>query len=129
MDSFQPGDHASTFGGNPLACEVAKSVVRTMRKLNLPARAARVGKYFKGRLEELKERFEVIEEVRGLGLLLGMEMNSREAAEKAVEGCLRRGYLINRTAGKVLRFVPPLIIEREHIDGLISALEETLREI
>jgi predicted acetylornithine/succinylornithine family transaminase len=129
MDSFQPGDHASTFGGNPLACEVARSVIKTMRRLNLPRRVTRTGRYFRKRLEELEEKFRIIRDVRGLGLLLGMEMESKDIAEKIVEGCLRRGYLINRTAEKVLRFVPPLIIEKEHIDGLISALEETLREL
>ena len=127
MDSFQPGDHASTFGGNPLACEVAKAVIKTMRKLRLPQKVTRTGKYFMRRLEELKEKFGTIRDVRGLGLLLGMEMESRDIAEKVVEGCLKKGYLINRTAEKVLRFVPPLIIEEKHIDGLILALEETLK--
>lgn len=129
MDSFQPGDHASTFGGNPLACEVARAVIRTMRRLDLPRKVAKMGRYFKRRLEELAEHFKMVSEVRGMGLLLGMELSSKEYAEKAVEGCLKRGYLINCTAERVLRFVPPLVVQEEHIDGLISTLEEVLREM
>ncbi|MEM2282751.1 MAG: aspartate aminotransferase family protein [Candidatus Hadarchaeales archaeon] len=129
MDSFQPGDHASTFGGNPLACEVARAVIRTMRRLDLPRKVTKTGRYFKRRLEELAEHFKIVSEVRGMGLLLGMELSSKEYAEKAVEGCLKRGYLINCTAERVLRFVPPLVVQEEHIDGLISALEEVLREM
>lgn len=129
MSSFRPGHHASTFGGNPLACEVAKAVIKTMQKLDLPRRVTKVGDYFKKRLEELKENFETIKDVRGMGLLLGMEVETPQIAQRLVEECLRKGYLINRTADKVLRFVPPLIIETKHIDGLICTLEEILREL
>lgn len=129
MDSFSAGDHASTFGGNPLACTAAITVVRTMMRLKLPQRAARMGKYFKRRLEELAEKHDCVHEVRGLGLMLGMELSTKEAADMAVKKAMERGFLINCTADKVLRFVPPLVVGREHIDRLVDALDEILSEV
>lgn len=129
MASFSPGDHASTFGGNPLACEASKAVIKTMLRLKLLQRAARVGKYFKNRLLELAEGHECVKEVRGLGLMLGMELSEKQVADAAVEKARKRGFLINCTADKVLRFVPPLIVERAHIDRLIRTLDEVLAEV
>jgi len=128
MDSFSPGDHASTFGGNPLACAAAKAVVQTMKAEKLPERAAEVGAYFKEKLEGLAEKHEGAKEARGLGLMLALELNSKEIAGAAVDKARERGYLINCTADKVLRFVPPLIVEREHIDGLVDVLDQILGE-
>jgi len=127
MDSFSPGDHASTFGGNPLACSAAIATIKTMKRLNLPQRAEKMGKYFKGRLCELMQRHSVVAEVRGLGLLLGMELRSEKAAAKTVERAAMMGFLINRTAGKVLRFAPPLVVERRQIDCLVQALDRILK--
>ncbi len=129
MGSFSAGDHASTFGGNPLACAAATTVVRTMMRLKLPRRAARVGRYFKDRLEELAEKHDCVREVRGLGLMLGMELTTKEAADMTVKKAMERGFLINCTADRVLRFVPPLVVEREHIDRLVDALDEILSEV
>jgi len=129
MRSFSPGDHASTFGGNPLACTAAKTVVQTMLELKLPQRATKVGAYFKRRLQELAGEHACVREIRGLGLMLGMELTSKEIAEKAVARARKRGFLINCTADKVLRFVPPLIVGREHIDRLIKVLGEILGEV
>jgi predicted acetylornithine/succinylornithine family transaminase len=128
MNSFSPGDHASTFGGNPLACAAAKAVVQTMQRLKLPQRAAKVGKYFKKRLVELANRHECVREVRGLGLMLAMELSSKQIADTAVAKARERGFLINCTADKVLRFVPPLVVERKHIDRLVGVLDEILSE-
>ncbi len=129
MNSFSPGDHASTFGGNPLACAAAKAVVQTMLKLKLPQRAAKVGKYFKERLLELADKHGCVQEVRGLGLLLGMELSSKKIANDAVAKAMARGFLINCTADKVLRFAPPLIVERKHIDRLMKVLDQILSEV
>jgi predicted acetylornithine/succinylornithine family transaminase len=129
MNSFSAGDHASTFGGNPLACAAATAVVRTMMRLRLPQRAARLGRYFKKRLHELAERHNCVREVRGLGLMLGMELTTKQAADMTVKRAMEMGFLINCTADKVLRFVPPLVVEREHIDRLIDALDEILAEV
>ena len=129
MDSFSPGDHASTFGGNPLACAAAKAVVQTMQKLKLPQRATKIGGYFKTRLNELADEHECVREVRGLGLMLAMELSSKEIADAAVVKARERGFLINCTAEKVLRFVPPLIVERKHINQLVEALDKILAEV
>lgn len=128
MNSLSPGDHAATFGGNPLACAAAKAVVETMKEEKIPDRAAEIGAYFKERLNELAERHRVAEEARGLGLMLALELRSKEIAGIVVEKAREQGFLINYTADKVLRFVPPLIIEREHIDRLIDALDQILEE-
>ncbi|MCD6248575.1 MAG: aspartate aminotransferase family protein [Hadesarchaea archaeon] len=129
MASFSPGDHASTFGGNPLACAVAKTVIRVMKEEKLPQRAAETGSHFKKRLEILSEKHGSVEEARGLGLMLALELKSEEAARKTIDMARERGYLINRTAGKVLRFVPPLIIEKKDIDGLAGTLDQILEEV
>jgi predicted acetylornithine/succinylornithine family transaminase len=129
MSSFSPGNHAATFGGNPLACAAAKAVIETMQKLKLPQRAAKTGEYFKKRLNELAEKHQCVQDVRGLGLMLGMELTKKEAAEEAVSKARERGFLINCTADKVLRFLPPLIVEREHIDQLVEALDKILSEV
>jgi len=126
MSSFSPGDHASTFGGNPLACAAAKAVIKTMQKLKLPQRGAKIGEYFKKRLNELADKHECVREVRGLGLMLAMELSTKQIADAAVDRARKRGFLINCTADRVLRFVPPLIVERKHIDRLIEALDEIL---
>jgi predicted acetylornithine/succinylornithine family transaminase len=129
MDSFSPGDHASTFGGNPLACAAAKAVVQTTQKLKLPQRAAKTGEYFKKRLEDLADKHRCVQDVRGLGLILGMELTTKQAAENAVVKARERGFLINCTAEKVLRFVPPLIVERGQIDQLVETLDKILAEV
>ena len=129
MASFSPGDHASTFGGNPLACAASKAVIKTMMRLKLPQRAEKMGRYFKGRLSELAEKHENVRDVRGLGLMLGVELSTKPIADSVVAKAREKGFLINCTAEKVLRFVPPLIVEREHIDRLIMVLDEILMEV
>jgi len=129
MASFSPGDHASTFGGNPLACAASKAVIKTMMRLKLPRRAARMGKYFKGRLSELAEKHGCVRDVRGLGLMLAMELSTKQIADAVVTKARERGFLINCTVDRVLRFVPPLIVEREQIDHLIRTLDEILKEV
>ncbi|MGQ9788248.1 MAG: aspartate aminotransferase family protein [Candidatus Hadarchaeaceae archaeon] len=129
MESFKPGDHASTFGGNPLACSAAIASVNTMQRLRIPERAGRIGRYFLKLLNELAEKHECIKEARGIGLLLGLEMNERSIAETVVVKAQERGFLINCTADKVLRFVPPLIVEPKHIDNLISELDRIIAEV
>jgi len=129
MGSFIPGDHASTFGGNPLACAAAKAVIKTMQKLKLPQRAAKIGEYFKKRLNELADKQGCVREVRGLGLMIAMELSTKQIADATVDKARNRGFLINCTADRVLRFVPPLIVERKHIDRLIEVLDEIFSEV
>jgi acetylornithine/N-succinyldiaminopimelate aminotransferase len=92
-------------------------------------RAERIGKYFKKRLNELADEYQCIRDVRGLGLMLGMELSTKRITENVVDEVRKKGFLINRTADRVLRFVPPLIIEREHIDGLIEVIDKVLKEV
>jgi len=127
--SFSPGDHASTFGGNPLACAAGKAVVQTMMRLKLPQRAAKTGEYFKKHLGELAREHSCVSDVRGKGLMIGMELSSKELADKVVVKARENGFLINATADKVLRFVPPLIVERRHIDRLIKVLDKILGKV
>ncbi|HDI12828.1 MAG TPA: aminotransferase class III-fold pyridoxal phosphate-dependent enzyme, partial [Hadesarchaea archaeon] len=85
-----------------------------------------LGRYFKRRLVELAEKHPQVEDVRGLGLLVGMELSERRFAEILVEMSRKEGYLINRTAEKVLRFTPPLIVEKKDIDGLVEVMDKIL---
>lgn len=124
---FAPGDHGSTFGGNPLSCAAAYASLTTMKAMNLEQVAAETGIYFRMQLEELQKQFpNKIVEVRGKGLILGMEL--AKAGAPVVKGCLERGMIINCTADTVLRFVPPLIISKKEIDALMNVLKEVLEE-
>lgn len=118
--SFGAGAHASTFGGNPLACAAALAVFRVLLDGRLLDHARRMGDYFSKGLAGLKERYPVVREVRGLGLLQGIELEID--AKQVVNDCRTRGILINNTGEHVLRFVPPLIIAQAEIDRLIEVL-------
>ncbi|MFN7065810.1 MAG: aspartate aminotransferase family protein [Aquificaceae bacterium] len=115
--AFVPGSHGSTFGGNPLACKSALVVVRRVKKLL--SQIERVGIYFKSRLQDLG-----VGEVRGRGLMLGLELE-KPCAEVVLKA-LERGLVINCTSEKVLRFLPPLIIEEHHVDQAVEILREIL---
>lgn len=125
--AFQPGSHATTFGGNPLVCAASVATVETILEdgfiLN---QCVSMGKYFRERLEYLKKKLpDLIIDVRGLGLLLGMEIAIE--GDPIVAACLEKGVLINCTAGNVLRFMPPLIVQKNDIDYLIDVLEEVFK--
>lgn len=123
--AFHPGDHGSTFGGNPLACAAACVVLDALTKDNLMKNAVEVGAYLKEKFNAYKEKYPtLIKDVRGRGLILGMEL-SRPSREIANE-CLDYGAIINCTAGNVLRFVPPLNITKAHVDELIAILDKVL---
>jgi acetylornithine/N-succinyldiaminopimelate aminotransferase len=119
---FQPGNHASTFGGNPLVCAAAVATIETLLEDGfILDQCNRMNEYFVEKLEELRTEFpSVIKEVRGKGLMLGMEIT--EDAAPIVKACLEKGILINFTSGNVLRFIPPLIVQRRDIDQLIAVL-------
>jgi len=125
--AFSPGDHASTFGGNPLACTAALATLEYMLKNGVVENAARVGAYLKERLVELAGRFPFIREVRGLGLLLGLELTIEGAP--IVSRCRERGLLINCVDDRILRFLPPLIIGTEEVDQAAGILKEVFREV
>ncbi len=124
---FAPGDHGSTFGGNPLACAAANASLKVMREENLAAKAAEIGTYFKTQLEALQKKFpDKITEVRGRGLLLGMELS--KPGKPIVDACLQKGMIINCTAGNVIRLVPPLVITKAEIDALMAVFAEVFPE-
>jgi predicted acetylornithine/succinylornithine family transaminase len=125
--SFEPGDHASTFGGNPLATAAGVAALSAILEEGMLDHCRRVGEYFLSRLEEIKKKFPFVKDVRGRGLILGMELKI-EGAE-IVKKMMKKGFLINCTAGNVLRFLPPLIVTEEEVDRMIEALEEVFKKI
>jgi acetylornithine/N-succinyldiaminopimelate aminotransferase len=126
MDAFKPGDHASTFGGNHLACAAAKASLETIIEEDLPRRAGELGAHALGRLQDLRESNTVIKEIRGKGLMIGIELEKECAG--VVERARERGLLINCTADRVVRLLPPLVIQRKQLDRAIEILGEALVE-
>ncbi|MGC2401750.1 MAG: aspartate aminotransferase family protein [Acidobacteriaceae bacterium] len=126
--AIHPGLHGTTFGGGPLACAVAIAVIDTMEQQGLLANIRQTGDYFKQQLHELAAKHECVVDVRGMGLMLAMEMNSVDLAKQIVAKMLERRIVINRTSETVLRFLPPYILGREHVDLAIHALNEILTE-
>ena len=118
--AFQPGDHASTFGGNPLACAAAVAVCRALLEGGVLQHAKRMGEYLGKVLSECKDRQRIVREVRGIGLLQGLVLDID--AKAVVSDCLVRGVLINAASDRVLRFVPPLVITQRDIDKLFDTL-------
>jgi acetylornithine aminotransferase len=120
--AFSPGSHASTFGGNPLACAAGLAVCRALLEGHVLDHARRMGEYFSKGLSDCQSRHRVVREVRGIGLLQGLELAMD--AKAVVSECLARGILINATGEHVLRFVPPLIITELEIDRLLDTLAQ-----
>jgi len=124
--AFSPGMHGTTFGGGPLACAVAVAVIDTMRREKLLDHIRKTGKYFFEQLKSLAARHSAVVEVRGKGLMLGMELTNPELAKYVVAQMMERHIVINRTSETVLRFLPPFIVEPGHIDQAVQALDEIL---
>lgn len=123
-DTLGPGMHASTFGGGPVVCKAALAVLRAIQKEKLLASAQKMGKYLFAKLNELKNKYPAIKEVRGLGLMVGIEL---EVEGKAiVEKCIEKGLLINCTHEKVLRLMPALNITKKEIDKAVGILDAAL---
>ncbi len=124
--SFAPGTHASTFGGNPLATAAGLAALSALLEDDLLGNCRRVGDHFLSRLGDLKGRYPFINEVRGKGLIIGVELGFE--GDKIVTRCMEEGFLINCTMGNVLRFLPPLIITPEEVDQLIETLDRIFGE-
>ena len=124
---FSPGDHGTTFGGNPLVCAAANAVLAAIDEEGILSNVQTVGAYMMAALQQLKNKYPaIIQEIRGKGLMLGMQLNQPGA--DIVAGCLKKGLIINCTAGNVLRFVPSLNITKQHVDEFILILDSILRE-
>lgn len=124
---IQPGDHGSTFGGNPLACTAALTVLETIESENLVDNCNQMGQYFVEKLNELRKKTNVIKDIRGKGLLIGIEL----VCEKAVEvknKCFENKYLIGSIGNNILRLSPPLIIKENAIDKMVETLDKILKE-
>ncbi len=126
--AFTPGMHGTTFGGNPFACAVAIAVIDTIKGDDLLAHVSDVGGYFVDQLNGLASRHDIIAAVRGAGLMIGLELHSADAAGAVLEGMRDRGILLNRTHDTVLRFLPPYLIAREHVDQAVQALDALLQQ-
>jgi acetylornithine/N-succinyldiaminopimelate aminotransferase len=121
---MHPGLHGTTFGGGPLACAVAIEFLRQLDAL-LP-RVTKLGNYFFSELNQLQSKHTSIKDVRGMGLMLAVELYSSDAAKSVVSQLLAQGILINRTHDTVLRFLPPYIVEKKHVDEVVHALDGAL---
>lgn len=127
-DAFVPGDHGTTFGGNPLAMRAGCVVIDEMLNGGVIENARETGAYFFDKLNALKEKSGRIEEVRGAGLMIGVEFKD-EIAKPAGAAMRDKGYLVGTIGTKIFRIVPPLILTKEDIDGFTVALDEVLKEV
>ncbi len=125
--AFQPGDHGSTFGGNPVVCAAGVATLDVMAEEHLSERAGRVGKYFAAKLRQLAERFPVIDEVRGEGLLLAVQFGS-EMSDIVSRAALERGLLLNAVMPSAIRLMPPLVITEAEVDEAVAILDAVLAD-
>lgn len=122
---LKPGEHGSTFGGNPLACAVARTAIKVLIDENMIENAAVMGKYFMSRLSEIKSPY--IKEVRGKGLMIGVELiHEAEGARQFCEKMMARGVLCKETHENIIRFSPPLVITKDEIDWALERIEPVL---
>ena len=125
--SLVPGKHASTFGGNCLACSAGIAVIEAVEEDNLLQNAAEMGLYAKEKLEQLKQKHFIIDSVRGIGLMIGVQLTS--PGNEIVDKCLDKGLRINCTSGTVLRFMPAMITTKDQIDQAIEILDSVMSEV
>ena len=122
---FKPGDHGSTFGGNLLACAVARTALRVIKEEKLCERSAELGEYFKGRLQRIESPH--VKEVRGRGLFIGVELKPEAGgARRFCEALKERGLLCKETHQHVIRFAPPLVVKKEELDWVVEQVEAVL---
>lgn len=122
--TFTPGTHGTTFGGNPLACAVARTVIETMKSERIPDRAAEVGEKWMQKLQSLASSSDKVKQVRGKGLIIGLEMG--EGAKKLQEAAFKNGILVNVSSGKVVRLIPPLIVSEASLGEFNGVAQDYL---
>jgi acetylornithine aminotransferase/acetylornithine/N-succinyldiaminopimelate aminotransferase len=127
--AITPGMHGTTFGGNPLASAVAIAVIDEIRSTHLLEHVTEVGAYFLNELKTLAQKHPAITDVRGLGLMLGIELDSEPLAKESAAALLQKRIIVNRTSETVLRFLPPYILEKQHVDTAIAALDAILTSL
>jgi acetylornithine/N-succinyldiaminopimelate aminotransferase len=126
--AIHAGMHGTTFGGGPLACAVAIAVIDEIESEGLLQHVTEVGNYFQEQLSGLAKKHECIKDVRGKGLMLAAELDNADLAKQTVAEMLKRRIVVNCTSDTVLRFLPPFILERKHVDEAIKALDEIFTE-
>ncbi len=122
---FTPGSHGSTFGGNPLVCAVSSKVIDLIQRDNLNANSKMIGKYIISQLKLKTSKMDVVKEVRGLGLMIGIEIKKQNS--NIVKDCFEKGLILNLTSGNVIRLLPPLIITKNQANFIIKKLCEVLK--
>jgi len=127
-NAFEPGDHGSTFGGNPLACAAGLAVMDVLLNDKLVENADAVGNYFKEKLTQLMDKYGFITEVRAKGLMIGVQFSNGKAKE-IKDKCFQKGYLLGNVGSSILRILPPLIVSRQDIDAMVEVLDEVLSEL
>jgi acetylornithine/N-succinyldiaminopimelate aminotransferase len=125
--SLVPGTHASTFGGNSLACAAGIAVVEAIEEEYLLDNAVKMGEYTKKKLEQLKSKHSIIEEVRGVGLMIGIGLGGPGA--DIVSKCLEKGLRINCTHDTILRFMPSMTVTESQIDEAVGILDTVMTEL
>ena len=131
MMCIKPGEHGSTYGGNPLACAVAKASLEVVKDENLEENALKMGEIFRNRLEKLKEKSDLVRLVRGKGLLNAMVINDTEDSSTAWDICIsmkNNGLIAKPTHGNIIRFAPPLVINKEEINKSCDIIEKSIIE-
>jgi acetylornithine/LysW-gamma-L-lysine aminotransferase len=126
MSSLKIGEHSTTFSGSPLVCAAGCAAIDVLVKDKLAERAERIGGYFKAKLEELQSKYNIVKEIRGLGLMLGMEF--RYDVRNIIMKTLENGVLVLDAGRNVLRFLPPLVITKEQIDKALAVLDKVIGE-
>jgi acetylornithine aminotransferase/acetylornithine/N-succinyldiaminopimelate aminotransferase len=124
--AIHPGMHGTTFGGGPLACAAAIAFLDTLKRERILPHVRKVGRYLARRLAELQKKYAAIREVRCIGLMVGVELDSADLAKQVVEAMLDRRIVINRTHDTVLRLLPPYIVTEQHVDEVVDALDRVL---
>ncbi|MDY2725550.1 MULTISPECIES: aspartate aminotransferase family protein [Anaerostipes] len=120
-----PGDHGTTYGGNPLACAAVNAVFDQFEELKIPEHAREIGSYLFEKLEELKDSYDFITAHRGIALMQGLEFAPEKPVGEIVKKALEKGLILISAGNNVIRFVPPLVIEKEHVDEMIEILKES----
>ncbi len=127
-DLFGPGDHGSTFGGNPLACAAGVATIKAIDEYHLVENAARMGDYLKGQLVALKEKHHSITAIRSIGLMTAVDLNA-DLVPAILKGALDNGLLLGSAGSSTIRMIPPLILTRQHIDEGMALLDKTLAQV
>jgi acetylornithine/N-succinyldiaminopimelate aminotransferase len=125
---IHPGMHGTTFGGGPLACAVALQLIQTLEQHNLLKHVRTMGDYMLAELEKLQKKHPAIKEIRGLGLMIGVELDSADRAKSVFQHMLDQRVILNRTDETVLRFLPPFIVKKQHVDQVMKLLDQALSQ-